>query len=99
MLKKRFFKTIDECEVAFEYASETASQVTLVCEINEWEPIPMKKNRKGVFRTRVRFPKEADFQFRYLIDGEIWENDCAADAYRLNEHGSDNSVVSTFSNN
>lgn len=97
MLKKRFFKTIDECEVAFEYASESASQVALLCEINEWEPIPMKKNKKGVFRTRVRFPKEASFQFRYLIDGEVWENDPAADAYYRNEHGGENGVVSTVS--
>ena len=97
MLKKRFFKTIDECEVAFEYASESASQVALLCEVNNWEPIPMKKNKQGVFRTRVRFPKESEFQFRYLIDGEVWENDSGADAYHQNEHGSENGVVSTVS--
>jgi hypothetical protein len=47
----------------------------------------------------VRVPKEGQFQFRYLINGETWENDEAADAYWANGYDADNSVVFTFSNN
>ena len=68
MLKKRFFKTVDECEVTFELAAEKAEHAELVCEVNGWKPIKMKKARKGPFRTRLRFPKEQSYEFRYLID-------------------------------
>ncbi|MCP4362484.1 MAG: 1,4-alpha-glucan branching protein [Chloroflexi bacterium] len=99
MLKKKFFKTKEECEVTFEFNNENAQEVKLVGEFNGWEPIAMKKLKKGPFKTKVRMPKEGQFQFRYLINEEIWQNDEAADAYWPNEHGADNSVVFTFSQN
>ena len=97
MLKKKFFKTKDECEITFELNVEGAENVALVCEANGWEPINMKQVRKGPFRTKVRLPKEGQFQFRYLVNARDWHNDEAADAYWPNEYGEDNSVVSTFS--
>jgi 1,4-alpha-glucan branching enzyme len=97
MLKKKFFKTKDECEVTFEINVADAENVALVCEANGWEPIPMKKLKQGPFRTKVRLPKEGEFQFRYLINTQEWRNDETADAYRPNEYGEENSVVSTFS--
>ena len=99
MLKKKFFKTKDECEVTFEYSAENAEQVSLVCSANEWQPIAMKKAKKGPFRTKVRLPKEGQFQFRYLVNNEFWVNDESADAYAANEYGSENSVVVTVSPN
>ena len=94
MLKKRFFKTKEECEVSFELPADDAKQVDLVCEANGWQPIQMKK-AKGKFRTRIRLPKQQRFQFRYLVDRRAWINDDAADAYLRNEFGSDNGVLVT----
>jgi 1,4-alpha-glucan branching enzyme len=95
MLKKKFFKTKDECEVTFEVSVENADQVALVSEHNGWEPIEMKQVKDGPFRAKVRLPKEGEFQFRYLVNGQEWHNDNAADGYMANEHGSENSVIST----
>lgn len=95
MLKKRFFKTKDECEVTFELAAEEANQAELVCEINGWQPIPMKKARKGPFKAKLRFPKEGSFEFRYLVDESYWINDDQADAYRPNGLGGQNGVLDT----
>ncbi|MCA9898402.1 MAG: isoamylase early set domain-containing protein [Ardenticatenaceae bacterium] len=95
MFTKKFFKTKDECEVTFELNVENAEQVVLVSEHNGWEPIDMKQAKNGPFRTKVRLPKDGQFQFRYLVDGSEWHNDEAADAYWANEHGGDNSVIST----
>lgn len=95
MLKKKYFKTKDEVEVTFEFDANGAENVALVCEHNGWEPIQMKQTKKGPFRTKIRLPKESEFQFRYLVDEQSWQNDEAADAYRANEHGGDNSVIST----
>jgi 1,4-alpha-glucan branching enzyme len=96
MLKKKYFKKNSECEVTFELESAEADSVALVSEANGWEPVKMTKRRKdGVYYTKVRLPNESQFQFRYLVDGQSWVNDSAADGYVANEFGSENSVVIT----
>ena len=96
MLQKKYFKTKDECEVTFEYESDSAESVAVLSEANGWEPVEMKKRRKdGVFYAKMRMPKDGQYQFRYLVDGQAWVNDTAADAYVPNEHGSENGVVFT----
>lgn len=97
MLKKKFFKTKDECEVTFAFDANGADSVALVGEFNDWEPIAMKKakSKNAPFKTKVRLPKDGQFQFRYLVDENKWENDEAADAYWANDQGTDNSVVFT----
>ena len=95
MLKKRFFKTKDDCEVTFHVTAEGAEHVELVCEANGWEPIVMKKAKNGSFRARLRVPKQARYQFRYLIDNTSWANDDAADGSCRNEFGGENSILDT----
>ena len=98
MLKKRFFKTKDDCEVTFEYPSSEVQEVALVSEFNGWQPLPMKKAKKAgsPFRLKIRLPKENEFQFRYFVDQNYWVNDETADAYMSNEFGDSNGVVKTF---
>lgn len=96
MLVKKYFKTKDECEVTFEYEGEAVDSVALVSEANDWKPVEMKQRKKdGVFYAKLRLPKESQFQYRYLVDGQNWANDDAADAYVANEFGGQNSVVDT----
>ena len=96
MLNKRTFKTKDDVEITFEIRRPEAETAELMLEANGWEPVPMRRARKSdPFRTRMRLPKDKSYQFRYRFDGEVWDNDDAADAYWPNEMGSDNSVVST----
>lgn len=97
MLKKKFFKTKDECEVTFEFAADNAEQVALFSDATNWEPVTMARTKEGTFRTKLRLPKGGQYQFRYLVNNEVWQNDETADAYWRNEHGSDNSVVFTSS--
>lgn len=96
MLTKKFIKKTEECEVTFEFEREGLEEVALVCEANGWQPVAMKQPRNtSAFRTKLRLPKNGRFQFRYLLDGGVWENDATADAYWPNEFGSDNGVVDT----
>ena len=97
MLKKRFFKTKDEVEVTFSIPADGHSEAALLCDMHDWTAIPMKRSDrgKGPFRTRIRIPKDTEVQFRYLLDGCVWKNDDAADAYAGNEFGTNNSVVLT----
>ncbi len=96
MLQKRFFKTKDEVEVTFSLERENGAEVAVVCEENGWVPVPMAYSKKNqAYQARIRLPKGGEYQFRYLIDGQAWENDPAADAYRQNEYGGQNGVVIT----
>ncbi len=95
-MKKKYFKTKEECEVTFELLVE-AKDVVLVSDLNGWEPLNMKQRRRDkAFYTKVRLPNENQYEFRYLIDGSDWENDEAADGYVLNEFGGANSIVTTY---
>ena len=98
MLNKRYFKTVDECEVSFKVEPEGAETVELFIESNGWEPVPMKALKSGPFKVKMRLPLEQQIQFRYRVNEEWWINDEAADAYVANEHGSENSVVDTSRN-
>jgi 1,4-alpha-glucan branching enzyme len=94
MLKKKYVKSSNEYEVTFEYEGE-ATQAALVCEGNNWQPVTMTRAKKsGPFRTKIRLP-QGRYQFRYLLDGQNWANDEAADDYVYNEFGGQNSIVDT----
>jgi 1,4-alpha-glucan branching enzyme len=98
-LKKQFLKSKNVCKVTFEVASEEidAQNITLVGDFNDWNEtqLEMKKYKNGKFKAVVNLEKDKEYQFKYLIDGEKWENDFEADSYVANHHGGENSVVST----
>ena len=98
-LKKKFLKTKPICKVTFTLPQEAANdskEVILVGDFNDWDQeqgIPMKL-KNGEFTVTVDLPVEQEYQFRYLIDNEVWENDWEADNYVTGPYGNDNSVVS-----
>jgi 1,4-alpha-glucan branching enzyme len=70
--------------------------VCIVGDFNDWDmaKTPMKKLKNGSFSTIVSLPKDAKYQFRYLLDDDQWENDWNADAYITSPMSfEDNSVL------
>jgi hypothetical protein len=67
----------------------------LVGEFNGWAPNqhPLTLLDDGRFRTELPLPVGQRWRFRYILDGERWENDWAADDYVPNGLGADDSVV------
>jgi hypothetical protein len=54
----------------------------------------MKKSRNGDYTIKLELEPGREYQFRYLIDNCVWENDWHADKYVKNPYGdSENSVV------
>lgn len=97
MLKKNYYENSDNCRVWFYLPSEVnAETAALVGDFNNWDESadPMKEKKDGTFYTAVTLEKGQSYQFRYLLDGERWENDWEADDYVANEMGMENSVVS-----
>ena len=82
--------------MTFELSAEVNAQTAcLVAEFNDWniESHPMTRGEDGSFSFTVALKPGQAYRFRYLLDGERWENDWTADAYEPNPFGGDNSVV------
>jgi 1,4-alpha-glucan branching enzyme len=98
MLKKQYVKAKAVCKVTFEVPREVgAASVFLVGDFNEWSETatPMKKLKDGRFTVTLELPSHREYQFRYLINGAVWDNDWQADQYAANPYGGENSVVLT----
>jgi len=98
-IKKKFLKSKPLCKTTFvlpKLNAKNAKSVHLVGEFNQWDEAatPMKKMANGNFSITLDLPKGKSYQFRYLIDKQLWENDDQADQYAFNEYAAaDNSVI------
>lgn len=98
MIKKSFLADKKTCKATFTIdhgAVKEAKRVALVGDFNGWDPSAdlMKKRKDGSFTTTLKLKCGDHYQFRYLIDGSIWENDAEADDYVPTPFGSQNSVI------
>ncbi|QRR02011.1 isoamylase early set domain-containing protein [Dyadobacter sandarakinus] len=98
-LSKQFVKSKSLYKVTFTVPAEAAveaKQVALVGEFNDWnidEAIALKKQKDGSFKTTLELAS-GEYQFRYVLDGEKWENDWEADKYvPAGVDATENSVV------
>lgn len=98
-IKKTYLKSRNTCKVTLrlpEAAAASAGSVYVVGDFNGWDQrsLPMKKLKSGVHTITLDLEPGREYQFRYLIDGERWENDWFADKYVISPYGdSDNSVI------
>jgi 1,4-alpha-glucan branching enzyme len=98
-LKKKPLKSKPICKVTFALSKEQAKEagnVHLVGEFNDWavDATPLRKQKDGSFAATLDLPTGREYQFRYLIDGEIWISDPEADKYAFSPFGDcDNSVI------
>jgi 1,4-alpha-glucan branching enzyme len=98
-LQKRFLKSKPVSKVTFRMppsALNGASHVYLVGDFNNWDEknTPMARLKSGEFKITLDLPTGHNYEFRYLIDHEIWENDWEADSYNPSGFpGVENSVV------
>ncbi len=98
-IKKQYLKSKPVCKVTFSIpktAVGTAKSVHVVGEFNNWDRTasPNSKKRNGDFTLTLKLEKDKEYQFRYLIDRRLWENDSNADKYIPSPYpDADNSVV------
>lgn len=97
-LKKKYIKSGSVCKVSFRLPKEAArgaQRVNIVGEFNDWsvKANPMKSLKSGEFAVTLDLESGREYRFRYLVDGNRWENDWNADRYERNIYGSDDSVV------
>jgi 1,4-alpha-glucan branching enzyme len=95
MIRKRFFKTKDECQVTFEIEAPGARAAEIALSSNDWQPIPMKRSKANRFTIALRLPVDGRTEYCYRLDGEQWRHDPAADDHVPNPFGTTNGVVDT----
>ena len=89
-------KAKGRASVTFTLEPSVDAQTAAVCgEWNDWSPGAdlMRRDAEGGFSLTVDLDAGRAYRFRYLLDGQRWENDWAADAYQPNGFGGDDSVV------
>ncbi len=94
MIKSRGAK--NKARVTFTVDPRAGAQAAAVCgEWNEWsaDADVMHRDAEGGFSVTVDLPAGRAYRFRYLLDGQQWDNDWAADAYVRNDFGGDDSDV------
>jgi hypothetical protein len=76
-------------------AAAEARKVTIVGDFNNWnrEATPLRRREDGDFEVTLELDSGKEYRFRYLIDGQRWENDWRADRYVKSPFGVDDSVV------
>ena len=95
-MRKTYSKTGTSCRVTFELPAEISAKTAAVCgDFNGWDASKhhMKQRKDGSFSRTVSLKPGNEYRFRYLLDGERWENDWAADKYVPNEFTTQDSVV------
>lgn len=98
-LTKKYLKTKPVCKVTFRVTKEAAQngkKISLLGDFNDWKTkgAEMQTLKDGSFKKTIELEKDREYQYRYLIDGKIWENDWEADKYVNSEFPTiENSVV------
>ncbi|MDH4230972.1 MAG: isoamylase early set domain-containing protein [Nitrospirota bacterium] len=97
-IQKKYIESRNICEVTFRLPGEAslkADKVTVVGDFNNWEKeaTPLEKQKNGDFTTIIELDAGKEYRFRYLIDGQRWENDWNADKYVKSLYDVEDSVV------
>ncbi|MEO0058712.1 MAG: hypothetical protein RLZZ312_359 [Bacteroidota bacterium] len=84
-IKKQFVKTKPFCKVTFSIVAKTASVVSVVGDFNSWDPKvgELAKLKNGTFKATFDLPKDASYEFKYLVDGD-YVNEPEADSFIFN---------------
>jgi 1,4-alpha-glucan branching enzyme len=94
-IKKQFIKTKPVCKVTFSLEAKEATTASVVGDFNGWNPEEgaLGKLKNGTFKATFDLPKDASYEFKYVIDG-VYTNEPEADSFKWNEFaGAENSVL------
>jgi len=83
-------------EVRFALPAEVQAGTVALCgEFNNWSAhdIRLERGDDGSWQATVALEPGRSYRYRYLLDGERWENAWQADRYAPNSYGGTDSVV------
>lgn len=74
-----------------------AENVYLVGDFNNWNrrSLPLQVDPDDGWGITIELEKGRSYEYRYLLDGRQWFNDCNPDRFTASPMGGDNSVLET----
>jgi len=98
MIKKQYSKKSPVCKLSFSLTTEQVGEnadVRVVGQFNDWNWTNglVLKAKKAVYTGSLELATGNAYEFRYLVNGEEWLNDEAADNYVATPYFSHNSVA------
>lgn len=84
-IKKQFVKTKPICKVTFSIDAKEANAASVIGDFNSWDPKEgaLSKLKNGTFKATFNLPKDASYEFKYLVDG-VYLNEPEADSFIFN---------------
>lgn len=96
MITKQAARVKDKVDVTFVLPREEPVQNVCICgDWDAWQPNHIMQQINGDWKYTLELERGREYQFRYLVNGEQWQNDPNADNYVPNPFGSENFVVVT----
>ena len=88
-ITKQYLKSKPICKVTFSVPAKDAKKVSVAGEFNKWnaKATVLKKLKNGTFKGTINLPKDKQFEFKYIVDGQ-WTNETEADGYQWNDFAS-----------
>lgn len=94
MIKKQYLKSRPVCKVTFELPKTvSAESAQLVGDFTGWAAVPMEQLKDGRFKAVLELEQGREYEFRYLLNEQEWQNDEEADKYVGNPFNGENSVL------
>ena len=94
MIQKTVLKTKNFVKVKFSFQGENAETVKIFGLNGDWDnAVEMSRKKDGTFSAEVQLPKNTEQEFKYFVNDSEWVNDPEADGERMNDFGSNNSVL------
>lgn len=94
---KKYQSTKNTCKVTFSYPLiDGVESVQVLGDFNGWDVNKAQDFKKGKkeFTAAIELPAGTSYEYRYLINGSVWENDTNADKYTQSPYyGTDNCVL------
>jgi 1,4-alpha-glucan branching enzyme len=86
-------RSLSKKVVLFEYFDPAAQIVTVAGEFNGWDALakPLKRDAAGLWRGTVRL-EAGTYQYKFVVNGERWEEDPLNPHHVPNAYGSFNSI-------
>ena len=98
-IKKQYLKKDGVCKMTFSLKNdnEKIASIRILGDFNNWDRNcePMKKLKNDGFSQTINLESGKSYQFRYLINESVWENEPESDKFVPNgiETGEFNSLI------
>ena len=98
MIKKQYSKSKPVCKVTFSLTTDQVgkkAEVRVLGTFNDWswdKGLVLDAKKKD-YTAAIELPAGATYEFRYLVNGQDWFNDEAADDYQITPFFSHNCVL------